>query len=105
MENQFRLWVNVAYSVWQKNCKSYTEDLHPNEKDFGYAPALDGYCEGTHELSIINQKIQRKMETQHPANSVAFHCPTFGGEKIVILYWFLLKCLSLFLVVVIYQEL
>lgn len=54
--------------------------------DFGYAPALDGYCEGIHELSIINQKIHRDMETQHPANSVAFHCPTFAGEKIAILY-------------------
>lgn len=95
-ENEFRLWVNAASSVCQKKCKSYTEDLHPNEMDFGYAPALDGYCEGTHELSIINQKIHRKMETQHPANSVAFHCPTFTEEKIVILYWFLLKCQSLF---------
>lgn len=64
--------------------------------DFGYAPALDGYSKGTHELSIINQKIHREMETQHPANSVAFHCPTFAGEKIVILYGFLLKCQSLF---------
>lgn len=64
--------------------------------DFGYASALDGYCEGIHELSIINQKIHRDMETQHPANSVAFHCPTFAGEKIAILYWFLLKCQSLF---------
>lgn len=53
-ENQFRLWVNTASSLCQKNCKSYTEDLQPNEMDFGYAPALDGYCEDIHELSIIH---------------------------------------------------
>lgn len=88
-ENQFRLWVNAVSSVCWKNCKSYTEDLHPNEMDFGYAAALDGYCEGIHELSIINQKIHRKMETLCPAKSVAFHCPTFAGVKIVILYLFL----------------
>lgn len=52
-ENQFRLWVKGASLVCQKNCKSYTEDLQPNEMDFGYAPALDGYCEDIHELSII----------------------------------------------------
>lgn len=51
--NQFRLWVNAASSVCQKNCKSYREDLQPNEMDFGYAPALDGDCEDIHELSII----------------------------------------------------
>lgn len=54
--------------------------------DFGCVPALDGYCEDTHELAIIQQKIYRKMETECTANSVSFHCPTFAGEKIVILY-------------------
>lgn len=53
MENQFRLWVNTASPLCQKKCKSYIEDLQPNEMDFGYAPALDGYCEDIHELSII----------------------------------------------------
>lgn len=52
-ENQFRLWVNTASTVCQKNCKSYTEDLWPNEMDFGYVPALDGYCEDIHELPFI----------------------------------------------------
>lgn len=55
-ENRFRLWVNTASSVCQKNSKSYTEDLWPSKMDFGYVPALDRYCEDIHELSIIQQK-------------------------------------------------
>lgn len=46
------------------------------------------------------------METQHPANSVGFHCPTFAGEKIVIYFVLIfVKVPIVFLLVVIYHGL